>query len=67
MNYRQNVSAILYNISQIERNLDGLHDRGKKEAISKLTFRLRTIKMLSAVLADDSYDEIKKYLGSDGK
>jgi hypothetical protein len=67
MNYRQIVSTILYNIGQTERNLDGLHERGDVAAVDKLTYRLRTLKMLSAALADDSYDAIKKYLGDNGK
>ncbi|GGL58080.1 hypothetical protein [Sporolactobacillus putidus] len=62
MNYRQITAAIITNLNQTERNMDGLHDRGKQKEIDLLTMHLRTVKVLAAALADDSYTAIKKYL-----
>lgn len=63
MNYRQITAVIMANLSQAERNMDGLHERGKEKEIDLLTMHLRTVKVLAAGLADDSYEAVKKYLG----
>lgn len=59
MNYRQITAVIMANLSQAERNMDGLYELGMEEEIKLLTMRLRTVKVLAAGLADDSYDALK--------
>jgi hypothetical protein len=62
MNYRQITSVIITNLNQMERNMNGLHERGKQDEIDELAHKLRTIKYQVAALTENSYTAIKKAL-----